>query len=277
MLLKWWGYYLLGGPFRRNSSNPSSVDTLRRHKRGRRLISPRLITSCQSLHTSYVRLCVKNIRYYCSLRRTATDNWFSIPQSHRAIFFEKVGPLRGSHTAACGATLITVQPHRTIAIKRTGTMATNVYPISYASSLPMKASALPPDLSPASFDTLPVLTSILTRLQTGINSPSNTIASSSPAQNQSQPAPIDKNPFSTAPLTIKDIPAATDDLKQRVRKARAHVAQLPDIGRTIAEQEHEIRKIEARIAEQRTALEQLKELGTRIVQKDVANTKERME
>jgi len=162
-------------------------------------------------------------------------------------------------------------------------MATYISPTSYSSSLPVnissQASALPPDLSPASFDTLPVLTSILTRLQTGINNtnPNNTIASSSPAQHQPQPSSFDKSPFSTAPLTAKDVPAATDDLKQRIRKARAQVAQLPDMERTIAEQEEEMKEIEAKIAEQMKALEQLKELGTKIAQKGLASLEERME
>jgi RNA polymerase II transcription mediator complex subunit 9 len=62
-------------------------------------------------------------------------------------------------------------------------------------------------------------------------------------------------------LTTKDIPAATDDLKSGLKKARALVAQLPDMDRGVEEQEVEIRELEARIEEQRRVLEGLKAMA----------------
>ncbi|KAG0647309.1 hypothetical protein D0Z07_6967 [Hyphodiscus hymeniophilus] len=112
---------------------------------------------------------------------------------------------------------------------------------------------LPEGLSPESIDTLPVLSAILSRLQplTATGASSGTPAEASPSQLAS----------GTAPLSIKDIPAATDDLKHRLQKARAQVKELPDIERSLVEQEEEIRELEERIGKQREVLEGLKEVG----------------
>ncbi|KAI9743334.1 MAG: hypothetical protein M1818_003180 [Claussenomyces sp. TS43310] len=151
-------------------------------------------------------------------------------------------------------------------------MTTYTSPTSLSSSHPAnvssQASSLPADLSPSTLDTLPILTSILSRLQTGLNNPANALLSSSPQNGQSQPSSIDKSPFSTAALTTKDIPTATDDLKHGIRKAKSQIAQLPDMDRSIAEQEEEIREIEARIAEQKMVLQRLGELGKGVTRKD---------
>ena len=62
-------------------------------------------------------------------------------------------------------------------------------------------------------------------------------------------------------LTLKDIPTATDELKHKLRKARVQVKELPDVQRSIAEQELEIRELEERIREQRRVLEGLRDMG----------------
>jgi len=127
------------------------------------------------------------------------------------------------------------------------------------------AATLPADLSPASLDTLPVLTSILNRLQTnptGTNLPPGASpATQSQTQTAAQSSPGAINQFSTIPLTTKDIPAATDELKHRLQKARAQVANLPDIQRGTDEQEEEIRELEEKIKKQRAVLEKLREMG----------------
>lgn len=129
------------------------------------------------------------------------------------------------------------------------------------------ASNLPTDLSPSSLDTLPVLASILARLQTSQNnltataSPLPTTQSSSTSQPQSQTHSLALNPFSTTPLSTKDIPAATDGLKHRLQKARAQVARLPDIDRGLDEQEAEIKELESKIEAQRKVLMGLRDLG----------------
>ena len=116
---------------------------------------------------------------------------------------------------------------------------------------------LPEGLSPDSIDTLPVLSAILSRLQT--HSPTAATTSGSPL------GPPEASPSQlaggTSPLSIKDIPAATDDLKHKLQKARAQVKELPDIDRTLAEQEEEIKELEEKIRRQREVLEGLKEVG----------------
>ncbi|CCU75742.1 hypothetical protein BGHDH14_bghG001631000002001 [Blumeria hordei DH14] len=100
---------------------------------------------------------------------------------------------------------------------------------------PMK---LPDDLTPHHMDTIPILSSLLSRLsnpsstsQSGLAGPSYT---SSPSQILN----------STGQLSAKDIPPATDELKQQLQKAHLQIKQLPDIDRTISEQEEEIVELE---------------------------------
>ncbi|MCJ1442502.1 MAG: hypothetical protein MMC23_002998 [Stictis urceolatum] len=46
----------------------------------------------------------------------------------------------------------------------------------------------------------------------------------------------------------KDLPTQLSAVKQRIAVARATIAEMPDVGRPIEEQEEEIREIEERIA-----------------------------
>jgi small-conductance mechanosensitive channel len=107
-------------------------------------------------------------------------------------------------------------------------------------------------LSADSIDTLPVLSALLSRLQ----NPSNTssTAASPPAASPSQIA-------SGSVLTIKDIATATDELKHKLQKARVQVKELPDMQRSVPEQEQEIRELQERIRKQREVLEGLRDVG----------------
>ena len=109
---------------------------------------------------------------------------------------------------------------------------------------------LPEGLSPESIDTLPVLSAILSRLQT-LSPTTGTPAEASPSHHTG----------GTALLSIKDIPAATDDLKHRLQKARAQVKELPDIDRTLADQEEEISELQEKIRKQKEVLRGLREVG----------------
>jgi hypothetical protein len=113
---------------------------------------------------------------------------------------------------------------------------------------------LPADLSPDSVDILPVLSALLSRLK----DPSTTGASTSgspPAASPSQLA------VGNGSLTIKDIPAATDELKHKLHRARAQIKELPDMERSIEDQEEEIGEWVDRIKRQREVLEKLREVG----------------
>jgi len=68
----------------------------------------------------------------------------------------------------------------------------------------------------------------------------------------------------TGPLTVNQIPIAADGIKSRLQKARQQVKQLPDMERSVAEQEKEIRELEGKIKRQREALVQLKDVGVTI-------------
>lgn len=71
------------------------------------------------------------------------------------------------------------------------------------------------------------------------------------------------------PLTLKDIPLATDSLKHKIQKARAEARALPDVDRSIEEQEEEMRELDEKIEKQKEVLKMLAELG-----KGVRDTRE---
>jgi hypothetical protein len=151
------------------------------------------------------------------------------------------------------------------------------------------------ELSPDSIDALTELTQILTRLRataaaaaagvslTSLNVPGSTTAGlglggvnsitsasvsivgvtgTTPLPTTSAnttAAGASENP--DAPLTIKEIPTATDNLKHKLQKARARIRNLPDMQRSTEQQEEEIRQLEGRIARQQEVLGRLREMG----------------
>lgn len=125
--------------------------------------------------------------------------------------------------------------------------------------------ALPPALSPDSLDSLTELTTILTRLRSTIQAtpgpsgiPGSTPAGASPA------------PAKDGSLSLKDVPSATDHIKHKLQKARGQVRALPDMERSMGEQEAEIAELEERIRMQREALEKLKGGGVRFSAEEAA-------
>lgn len=134
--------------------------------------------------------------------------------------------------------------------------------------------ALPAGLTPDSVDVPSELYTILSRLRyadkngastngdgdsnkPGANTPAGGLPGSTPSGGALQPA----NGSDTKTLSTKDLTAATDPLKHKVQRARAAVHTLPDITRTIAEQEAEIKEWQDKIESQRKVLQQLKEFG----------------
>jgi small-conductance mechanosensitive channel len=125
-----------------------------------------------------------------------------------------------------------------------------------ATTPPPSLVNLPEGLTPDSIDTLPVLSALLSRLQT----PSSTAhaASTSGSPPAASPSQLVSG---TGPLSIKDIPPATDELKHKLQKARVQVKELPDMDRSVEEQEVEIRELEEKIKKQREVLVGLREVG----------------
>lgn len=99
---------------------------------------------------------------------------------------------------------------------------------------------LPGGLTPDSIDVPSELATVLARVR---YAPSN-------------------DPSDTAnTIALRDLPAATDPLKHKLQSARAVLHTLPDITRTISEQEAEIQRVQAKIERQRATLLQLKQFG----------------
>ncbi|RAK99879.1 RNA polymerase II mediator complex middle subunit MED9 [Aspergillus ibericus CBS 121593] len=56
------------------------------------------------------------------------------------------------------------------------------------------------------------------------------------------------------PLNIKDLPTEVSSIKIRIQKAHTVVESLPDVDRSVAEQEEEIRELEDRIAKLKSVI-----------------------
>ncbi|KAG4418497.1 hypothetical protein IFR04_008391 [Cadophora malorum] len=123
---------------------------------------------------------------------------------------------------------------------------------------PASLMNLPDGLSPDSIDTLPVLSQILARLQTPSSTSGASTAGSPPAASPSQIT------TGNGPLNIKDIPTATDGIKHKLQKARVLVKELPDMERSVEEQEEEMAELEEKIRKQRDVLRRLREVGLEI-------------
>ncbi|KND89407.1 hypothetical protein TOPH_06073 [Tolypocladium ophioglossoides CBS 100239] len=128
--------------------------------------------------------------------------------------------------------------------------------------------ALPNTLSPDDLDTLSELSIVLAKVRVGIQSSAGITGTT--------PGGVVSSTHGQQ-LSFKDVPGATDGLKHKLQHARAQVCALPDMDRSIAEQEHEIREIEARIERQRALLERLREGGVRFGKDDSVAGDVRME
>jgi len=119
-------------------------------------------------------------------------------------------------------------------------------------------------LAPESIDTIPILSALLARLQQN-PSPNSILATSPPVATPSvNLSDKDREGKDKGPITTKDIPAATDSLKHGLQKARALVKELPDMHRTVEEQEEDIRELEAKIKAQRKVLMDLRNVGLEV-------------
>lgn len=100
---------------------------------------------------------------------------------------------------------------------------------------PDQATPLP---SPRTFDILPALHELLSRLDHGL-----------PASEE-----VDGHYPDPAPLEPKDVPTQALPIKARIRKALRELEKLPDMDRTVQEQQEEIEELEIRIRKQKQVL-----------------------
>lgn len=115
--------------------------------------------------------------------------------------------------------------------------------------------ALPGTLTPDSIDVPSELAQILSRVRYSDKN--------SQQQSGADPSAAAAAAAAGPPIAVKDLPAAIDPLKHKIQSARAAVHTLPDVRRTIPEQEAEAAALLARIDKQRATLLQLKEFGLR--------------
>lgn len=109
---------------------------------------------------------------------------------------------------------------------------------------PLQQPTLP---SPETFDILPPLQALLSRLLL----PSPGLLA--PLGEPSHDSPTETND-GTGHLDIQELSAAVGAIRIRIQKARAAVKGLPDIERSMGEQEGEIRELEERVVRMREML-----------------------
>ncbi|KAL2135178.1 hypothetical protein VTI74DRAFT_9495 [Chaetomium olivicolor] len=147
------------------------------------------------------------------------------------------------------------------------------------------ATHLPANLSPDSVDTLTELASIITRLRaqqaaaastttadaTNITSAATTGATPVATTQSQTPLPSGTTPGASTStsgqllLSVKELPAATDNLKHKLQRARQAMHALGDVQRTIGQQQAEIAKLEARRGRQGEMLAGMQEGGMRFL------------
>lgn len=79
-----------------------------------------------------------------------------------------------------------------------------------------------------------------------------------PTASQAGASAIDPN--APPPLDVKDLPTETHSVKIRIQKARSAVEGLPDVQRSVEEQQDEIAELEDRVARLRSVIS---DFGTR--------------
>ncbi|KAJ5523074.1 hypothetical protein N7513_012618 [Penicillium frequentans] len=140
---------------------------------------------------------------------------------------------------------------------RSPTAATPLPKSSVAPESPSKDATEPPQIvpfpSPQTFEIIPPLHGGL---------------GASEAHQQDQQAPSSGNngtsqavqevptldPNAHPPLDVKDLPTQTSSVKIRIQKARAVVEGLPDVQRSVEEQQREIAELEDRVARLRSVI-----------------------
>lgn len=123
---------------------------------------------------------------------------------------------------------------------------------------------IPPFPSPSTFSILPDIYLLISRLsilqpvnpanasqQASTSTPAGTGAGTGVSASSARPTPTHPNDrlhSGQPPLETKDLIANIYPIKQKLAKARAAVAGLPDVQRSVDEQESEIRALEKRVA-----------------------------
>lgn len=146
-----------------------------------------------------------------------------------------------------------------------------------ATQLPSQTITQPPLPPPHTFDILPPLHALFSRLEPSLNTytpdpiptdallttQSQTGASQAPQQGASQNGLTQTTSHSSQELSYKEVVTASQFLKARMRKALAALGNLGDMDRSIEEQEDEIEALLKKIAGQREVLRVLGETAAK--------------
>ncbi|KAK6078456.1 hypothetical protein SCUP515_04480 [Seiridium cupressi] len=131
---------------------------------------------------------------------------------------------------------------------------------------------LPVNFSPDQLDITTELSALLSRLRTPVNLPGvststtgQTPAAPTPSQ---QPSGSQSQSQSTGDISLRDFPASTDHLRLKLQGAKTAVLALPDMDKSIVEQEAEIRQLEDKIRRQREQIAALREKGIKFATTD---------
>ncbi|KAJ5468042.1 hypothetical protein N7475_005794 [Penicillium sp. IBT 31633x] len=165
---------------------------------------------------------------------------------------------------------------------RSPTVGTPLLKSSVAPETPSKDTPTPapqtvPFPSPQTFEIIPPLHGILSRLlsskghQTGLSGASgDTTGASGASQAHNQQASDGNNdnpssshavpdvavpdPSAHPPLDVKNLPTETSSVKIRIQKARTVVEGLPDVHRSVHDQQREIAELEHRVRRLRSVI-----------------------
>ena len=107
-------------------------------------------------------------------------------------------------------------------------------------SSPLPQQTLPP---PSTYDILPPLHTILSRLLL----PSSQTSSQPSTSPQAAISPATSQNAITTPLSPKDLTTAASAVKNKIQKARVVTSGLPDMERTVEQQEEEINELEEEV------------------------------
>ncbi|KIW00397.1 uncharacterized protein PV09_08106 [Verruconis gallopava] len=122
----------------------------------------------------------------------------------------------------------------------------------------LSTPTLPP---PDTFDFLPPLYGLLRRLQqpSGIEAPVGAQDGNSAALPEGSPSQQLERTVSggSGKLELSHLDAAASAIRLKIQKARQLVANMPDIERTVEEQEEELAELESRVTRQRAMLAKL--------------------
>ena len=129
-----------------------------------------------------------------------------------------------------------------------------------ATTAPAHKLTAPPLPPPDTFDFLPPLYGLLRRLQqpSGLEAPTGAQDASGTNLPEGSPQQLERvTSGASSKLEISNLDTAASAVRLKIQKAKQVVANMPDVERTVEEQEEEIAELEVRVERQRAMLKKL--------------------